>query len=100
MYAIVISTARSRGRKPALKLAWVTKVLPDGSVRAHVASLARIANPNWSKSVRSLRANQVAQFFGPNVKPTPAEIRAIRAKQKPYQPEAGDFDAMGYGSGL
>ena len=87
MYAIIISDARSLGKKPALKLGWVARVNADGSARTHVAPLNTLDNPQWSKTLRTIRKNQIAQMFGPNVKPTAAEIKAIRSKLKPYQPE-------------
>ncbi|USN14830.1 hypothetical protein DOMOVOI_03560 [Brevundimonas phage vB_BpoS-Domovoi] len=100
MYAIIMSDARSIGKKPALKLGWVTKRLPDGSLRANVAPLSTLGNPKWSKTARYVRGNQVAQLFGPNVKPTLADIKAIRDRMKPYQPRAGGFDEMGHYGGV
>lgn len=100
MYAIVVSDARSIGKKPALKLAWVTRVNPDGSARLHIAPLNTLDNPKWSKTLRTVRKNQIAQMFGPNVKPSPAEIKAIRARMKPYQPRVGGFDEMGHKGGV
>lgn len=100
MYAIIISDARSIGKKPALKLGWVTRVLADGAARTHVAPLNSLENPQWSKTLRTVRRNQIAQMFGPNVKPTPAEIKAIRARLKPYQPKRGEFETMGHKGGV
>lgn len=100
MYAVIVSDARQIGRKPALKLGWVTRQNADGSVRAHVAAMSTLDSPKWSKSLRTVRKNQIARMFGPNVKPTPAEIKAIRAEMKPYQPSRGDFDTMGHRGGV
>lgn len=100
MYAIIISDARSIGKKPSLKLGWVTRRQADGSVRAHVAAISTLDNPKWSKTLRTVRANQIAQMFGPNVKPTQAEIKAIRSRMKPYQPRVGGFDEMGHRGGV
>ncbi|UTC28970.1 hypothetical protein MARCHEWKA_04580 [Brevundimonas phage vB_BpoS-Marchewka] len=100
MYAIIMSDARTIGKKPALKLGWVTKSLPDGGVRANVAPLTSLRNPKWSKTTRYVRGNQIAQMFGPNVKPTTAEIKAIRDRLKPYQPRAEGFADMGHYGGV
>lgn len=89
MYAVIKMNASHIGKKPGLKLAWVSKVNPDGSVRAVVAPMdLKRDMPRWSKTPRLYRANQVAKFFGPNLKPTSAEIKAIRAGLKPYNPRA------------
>lgn len=92
MYAVIKMNASHIGKKPGLKLAWVSRVNPDGSVRAVIAPLdLKRDMPRWSKTPRTYRKNQVAQFFGPNVKPTPKEIAAIRARLVPYNPREGVF---------
>lgn len=92
MYAVIKMNARSMGKKPGLKLAWVSKVNPDGSVRAVIAPLdLKRDMPRWTKTPRLYQKSQVAQFFGPNVKPTAREIAAIRARLQPYNPRQGVY---------
>ncbi|USN15396.1 hypothetical protein KIKIMORA_02500 [Brevundimonas phage vB_BpoS-Kikimora] len=97
MYCILISTARRIGKKPGLRLGWVTKVNPDGTVRALSAPITFARDmPKWTKTPRTYRPQDIAQLFGKNVRPNKTEVEAIRRRQRPYNPQAGQFDQMGF----
>lgn len=91
MYCIIAKTPRTAGKKPTLRLGWVTRVNPDGTVRAHHAPLNLMRTPKWSKQPRLYRQDDIAQFFGKNVMPNQREIDAIRRRLKPA---AGDLGAL------
>jgi hypothetical protein len=88
LYCIIAKTPRTAGRRPTLRLGWVTRVNPDGTVRAHHAPLNLARTPKWSKQPRLYRSSDIAGWFGKNVMPNAAEVAAIKRK---LQPSPGDL---------
>lgn len=87
MYCIIAKPPRTPGKKPTMRLGWVTRVNPDGTVRAHHAPLNLMRTPKWSKQPRLYRKDDIAGWFGKNVMPNQHEVDAIRRRLQPSKGE-------------